>query len=110
MRKAVESRGLKLASRAAAAILWAGSATAASAGETRCWIDNGALVAPAAFGDIAGDFLIDLSAPRSELHGTRAQSDGVVTPTATGELVIAGQRLPAVTLEVADLDHRTASF
>jgi hypothetical protein len=100
---------LKLASRAAA-ILWAGAATAASAGETRCWIDNGALVAPAAFGDIVGDFLIDLAAPRSELHVTRAQSDGVVADTVTRDLIVAGQRIPAVTLQVADLDSRTATF
>jgi hypothetical protein len=42
----------------------------APAGQTRCWVDNGAVIAPAAFGDIAGDFIFDLSAPQSVLHST----------------------------------------
>ena len=82
----------------------------APAGETRCWIDKGALVAPAAFGDIAGDFLIDLSAPASALHVTRAQEDGMEGGAATRDLVLAGRRLAGVTLVIADLDARTASF
>ncbi len=76
----------------------------------RCWIDKGALVAPAAFGDIAGDFLIDLSAPTSALHVTRAQEDGLEGEAATRDLVIAGRRLAAVTLPIVDLDARTAKF
>jgi hypothetical protein len=82
----------------------------APAAETRCWIDKGALVAPAAFGDIAGDFLIDLSAPASVLHVTRAQEDGLEGEAATRDLSIAGRRLPGVTLAIADLDARTAKF
>jgi len=105
-----EDSAVNLVSGMAAALAFAVVATAARAGEARCWIDRGALVAPAAFGDIAGDFLIDLSAPQSELHVTRAQSDGVVTDTVTRDLVAAGQRIPAVTLRVADLDSRTAAF
>ena len=46
-------------------------------GETRCWIDNGALVVPAAFGDIAGDFILDLSAPQQPAaRHPRPRSDG----------------------------------
>jgi hypothetical protein len=82
----------------------------APAGETRCWIDKDALVAPAAFGDIAGDFLIDLSAPASVLHVTRAQEDGLEGKAATRGLSIAGRRLAGVTLAIADLDARTAKF
>ena len=37
----------------------------AAAGETACWFENGAVVAPAAIGGIAGDYVIDLSAPRT---------------------------------------------
>ncbi len=85
-------------------------ARGAVAGETRCWIDKGALVAPAAFGDIAGDFLIDLSTPTSALHVTRAQEDGLEGEAATRGLSIAGLRLAAVTLAIVDLDARTAKF
>ena len=79
-------------------------------GGTRCWIDNGALVAPAALGDIAGDFLIDLSAPVSLLHDTRARLDGLEDGNVTRDLRFAGRILPAVTMAVADLDARTRDF
>jgi hypothetical protein len=85
------------------------------AGETRCWIDNGALVAPAAFGDIAGDFLIDLAAPASELHNTRAESDGIAADgpeaaSVTRDLSIAGEPVKGFSMTVADLDARTRAF
>jgi hypothetical protein len=93
-----------------ALLAWLALARAAPAGETRCWIDKGALVAPAAFGDIAGDFLIDLSAPASALHVTRAQEGGLEGEAATRDLVIAGRRLAGVALPIVDLDARTAKF
>ena len=93
-----------------AVLAWLALAREAPAGETRCWIDKGALVAPAAFGDIAGDFLIDLAAPASALHVTRAQAAGLEGETATRDLVIAGRRLAGVTLAIVDLDPRTARF
>lgn len=106
-RRAVAIGGALLAALALAmAWGWPG----AEAGETRCWIDKGALVAPAAFGDIAGDFLIDLSAPASALHVTRAQEDGLEGEAATRDLILAGRRLAGVTLAIADLDTRTAKF
>jgi hypothetical protein len=83
---------------------------AARAGEARCWFENGAVVVPAAFGDIAGDFILDLSAPRSQLHATRAQGDGVETPSARRTLRIAGARIAGVTMDVVDLDARTRTF
>jgi len=89
------------------AILAAGGARA---GETRCWFERGAVVVPAAFGDIAGDFILDLSAPRSQLHATRAQSDGIAAPTATRDLAVAGERVPGLAVEVVDLDPRTRDF
>ena len=76
----------------------------ARAGATRCWIDQGAVVAAAAFGDIAGDFVIDTGAPVSELHVTRANSDGIVGDAAERPLVFAGRRIEAVRMRVADLD------
>ena len=86
-----------------------GNASNLAAG-TRCWIDNGALVASAAFGDIAGDFLIDLSAPHSLLERSRAALDGVETASVTRTLVFAGRSSPAVSLAVGDLDARTRRF
>ena len=61
-------------------------AGAAHAGETRCWVDHGALVVPAAFGDIAGDFILDLSAAAEPAPCRRgAQAHGIVTPQARGD-------------------------
>jgi hypothetical protein len=86
-----------------AACLVAGPAWA---GETRCWIDNGAVVVSAAFGEITGDFILDLSAPHSLLHVDRALSDGIVTPSADGTLNLGHERIPA-TLTVASIDDRS---
>lgn len=83
---------------------------AAFAGQTRCWIDKGALVASAAFGDIAGDFLIDLSSPVSQLHNTRAELAGLEAPVIRRDLTIAGKRVAGVDMAVADLDARTRAF
>jgi hypothetical protein len=80
------------------------------AGVARCWYENGALVAPAAFGDIAGDFIVDVSAPTSQLHLTRAQGDGIEAAVAKGSLTLAGERLDGVAIAVADLDARSAGF
>jgi hypothetical protein len=82
----------------------------ARVGSARCWVDKGALVVPAAFGDIAGDFLIDPATPNSLLHVTRAQSAGIETGAATRTLVVAGRRIPAFSMRVADLDGRTRDF
>ena len=95
---------------AAAVWLLAASPVKGMTGETRCWIDKGSLVASAAFGDIAGDFLIDLSAPVSQLHNTRAQLAGLETPIVRRDLVLAGRRIADVTLAVEDLDGRTRDF
>ena len=100
-------RPMPSARLAAILILMAGPALG---GESRCWLENGALVAPAAFGDIAGDFIIDLSAPRSLLHVTAARLAGLAGDTAQGPLRIAGERIAGARLDVADLDARTGSF
>ena len=82
------------------------SAGTARAGETRCWVDRGVLVVPAAFGDVAGDFILDLSSAKSVLHVDAALSDGIETAQSTGTLRLAGESIPA-TLQVASLDART---
>ncbi len=95
------------ASLCVALVLVAG---AARAGQTRCWFENGALVVPAAFGAIAGDFILDVSAPKSQLHVTRAESAGIVGDKASGDLKLAGERLGGFDMEVADLDTRSRGF
>ena len=74
------------------------------AGTTRCWIDQGAVVAAASFGDIAGDFIIDVGARVSELHVTRANEDGIEGDSAVRPLVLAGHHVAAARLAVVDLD------
>lgn len=78
--------------------------SAANAGSTRCWIDQGAVVAAASFGDIAGDFIIDVGAPVSRLHVTRAEEDGIKAEAATRPLVLAGNRIAQAQLTIVDMD------
>lgn len=85
-------------------------AGAARAGEIQCWYENGAVVAPAAFGDMAGDFIIDASAPKSLLLEDRAQADGIDAPSATLDLRIAGERLTAVEMPLTNLNERAVGF
>ena len=85
-------------------LMMAAFAGPALAGTTRCWIDQGAVVAAASFGDIAGDFVIDVGAPTSELHVTAANLDGVTEGSVTRPLVFAGRRLAAARMKVAALD------
>jgi hypothetical protein len=93
---------------AALAVLLANLAAtrAASAGEMRCWVDRGAVVVSAAFGDIAGDFLLDLTQPKTLLEADIAALDGIEGTKARRVLRLAGRR---VSLEagVAALDART---
>jgi len=95
---------------AAAAIVLVLMAAPASAGEIACWFENGAVVVPAAFGDIAGDFILDASAPASLLHVTTAQTFGIDAPTARATLRLAGERRVQFDMQVADLDARTRPF
>jgi hypothetical protein len=85
-------------------------ATPAVAGETACWFENGAVVAPAAIGDMAGDFVIDLSAPRTLLHNTAAQRGGYAETALTLPVRVAGQQAPATAVAVEDLDYRGVGF
>lgn len=83
---------------------------AAWAGETACWFENGAIVAPAAIADMAGDFVIDLSAPRTLLHNTKAQMSGYADIELSLPVRLAGQRVEATPIRVADLDYRGVGF
>jgi hypothetical protein len=83
---------------------------AARAGDTRCWFDNGAVVVSALLGDHAGDFILDLSQPRSQLHVTTAQTIGLGDATEMqGALTLVGERI-ATRLTIADLDDRGWGF
>lgn len=86
-----------------------GLPAAARAGDAVCWFENGAVVVPAEVGGVAGDWLLDPSSPRTELHETRAQMEGLPsTFSAPGHL--AGETLAAVEVTVANLDGRAPGF
>jgi hypothetical protein len=95
---------------AAAAIILVLMAGGARAGETTCWFENGAVVVPAAFGDIAGDFILDASAQASELHVTTAQTFGIDAPMTRATLRLAGEKMAGFEMKVADLDARARPF
>src|SRR5690242_15438982 len=86
------------------------AAPAARAGEARCFVENGAVIVPAALGDIAGDFLLDLGAPASQLHNTIAEAWDVEGASDVAPLQLAGERVPAASFQVADLDARSWGF
>jgi hypothetical protein len=99
--------GVMLRRAAALAVAVASlAAPAARAGEARCWVDRGAVVVSARFGDIAGDFLLDLAAPHSALEADVAALDGIDATSAQAELQIGDARRPA-TFAVTALDART---
>ena len=85
-------------------------AAPAVAGETACWFENGAVVAPAAIGGIAGDYVIDLSAPRTLLHVDIAQGAGHVETALTLPVRLAGQSIEAAPIAVQSLDYRAVGF
>lgn len=83
---------------------------AARAGEIQCWYENGAVVAPASFGDMAGDFIIDLSAPKSLLLEDRANADGIEAPTAVRDLRLAGEPIDGFEMPLTNLNERAVRF
>jgi hypothetical protein len=60
--------------------LLAASGDPAAAGETACWFENGAVVAPAAVGGMAGDYVLDLSAPAPCCTRPRPSGRGMPRP------------------------------
>jgi hypothetical protein len=90
--------------------LLAASGGPALAGETACWFENGAVVVPAAIGGMAGDYVLDLSAPRTLLHETTAQRAGYAETALSLPVLLAGQRTAAAPVTVQDLDYRSVGF
>jgi hypothetical protein len=82
----------------------------AAAGETACWFENGAVVAPAAIGGIAGDYVIDLSAPLTLLHIDIAQGAGFTETALALPVRLAGQSVEAAPIAVQSLDYRAVGF
>ncbi len=72
--------------------------------------ENGAVVAPAAIGGIAGGYVIDLSAPRTLLHLDVAWGAGLVEPGQTLPVRLAGQTVEAAPITVQSLDYRAVGF
>ncbi len=95
---------------ALATVLSLAAAGSARAGEATCWVDNGAVVVSASMGDIAGDFVLDLATPKSELHLTRALSEGIITPDFRAPVRLAGMKLGVADIAVANLNARTWGF
>jgi len=82
----------------------------AAAGETACWFENGAVVAPAAVGGVAGDYVIDLSAPHTLLHRDVAQGAGFTDTALSLPVRLAGQTVEAAPIAVQSLDYRAVGF
>ena len=80
---------------------------AARAGETACWFEDGVVVVAASVAGIAGDYILDTGAPRTLLHETKAQSEGIAGAETTGAVRLAGLVLPDRPVAVADLDVRS---
>jgi hypothetical protein len=87
----------------------AAGAGPAAAGQTACWFENGAVVAPAAVGGLAGDYVIDLSSPRTLLHVDVAQGEGYADTVAL-PIRVAGQRVEAAPVVIQSLDYRAVGF
>lgn len=96
-----------LVSTATLVVIGAGKARAQG---VQCWYENGAVVAAASFGDMAGDFIIDASAPHSLLLEDRANADGIEAPSAVRDLVLAGQRIADVEMPLTNLNERAVRF
>jgi hypothetical protein len=90
--------------------LLAASGGPAMAGQTACWFENGAVIVPAAIGGLAGDYVLDLSAPHTLLHIDIAQGDGHLETALTLPVQLAGQRVEAAPIVVQSLDFRAVGF
>lgn len=87
-------------------------ASPAAAGETACWFENGVVVVPAEVAGIVGDWVLDTGTAHSQLNETKAQMAGFTEAAvpAGAEVRLAGERLAAPALAVADLDLRTGAL
>jgi hypothetical protein len=83
------------------------AAAPALAGEAACRFEAGVVVVPAVVAGIAGDYILDTGSARTQVHDTRARSEGVAGDVLTGDVRLADVRTAALPVTVADLDVRT---
>jgi len=100
---------MRAAAVIAGLILSVGNATPTLTDEAACWFKNDAVVVPTSINGVAGDWLLDPSAPRTQLHHTRAAMEGLADGF-VAEGGLAGMALPAVPVAVANLDGRAPGF
>ncbi len=91
------------------ALIVLAAASPLAAAPAQCWIDQGALVVSAAFGEISGDFVVDLAAPVSRINSDQAQAHDILTPTTTAPLRLAGTR-NIRQVQIANLGDITGKF
>lgn len=101
-------RALLLAIAAAPAL--ALTPLGARAGESACWFEHGAVVVPASVGGAAGDYILDTGSPRTVMHDTRAQAEGIETGAFQAEVRLAGLTFPDRQVVVDSLDARAGAF
>lgn len=77
------------------------------AGEAACRFEAGVVVVSAVVAGIAGDYILDTGSARTLLHDTKARGEGVAGDALSGDVHLAGVRIPALPVTVADLDVRT---
>lgn len=82
-------------------------AGAARADEIACWFERGVITVPAEVAGIAGDYILDTGSPRTTLHETAAQANGIADETVTGDVRFGGLTARGLAMQVADLDLRT---
>jgi hypothetical protein len=92
------------------ALLALAGAPSPTAGGTACWFEHGVVVVPAEVAGIAGDFILDTAAPQTLIAETQAQAAGFAETAVTGDVRLAGRRVPTLAMAVKDLDVRTGLF
>ncbi|PZQ61061.1 MAG: hypothetical protein DI570_12980 [Phenylobacterium zucineum] len=78
----------------------------ARAAEVACRFEAGVPIVPAMLAGLAGDYVLDTGAARSQLHETKARAAGIAGTELSGDLVLGGVSVPGLSLTVADLDVR----
>jgi hypothetical protein len=86
------------------------AAAPAAAGEAPCWFENNVVVVGAEVAGVPGDYILDTATPRTVLAETQAQTAGFSETSIAGDVRLAGVRLKARPIAVADLDLRTGAL
>ncbi len=79
----------------------------AAAGEAACWYENGVVVVTAEVAGFVGDYILDTGQASTQLAETQAQALGLTETAVTAGVRLAGVRVDALPITVADLDVRT---